>query len=163
MKTKILFLLVCFVFIICTIIASIPNLSIIINSTPREGRAIIAVYDKFESTPIQNATVCILETQTYYETSKLGLVTLSFPLSTKNTLNTSPLDAPFQNFTLLIYANGYLPHFYHGIKIEHNITKTGVVINLTPLTTNLNSTYTESYEFPNTAYSENLIKKFRQQ
>lgn len=150
-----------FCFVIFLFFFSYSTQPISTSITQTCGRAIIAVFDKYDSTPIDNATICILETREYYQTNKLGSLILSFETTrqTKPVFNNSLKD--FDEYTLLIYKNGYFPHFYHNLKIEHNITRSGIIVNLEPLYPEAEISYTEDFDYPSSDWSKSVIKYFR--
>lgn len=129
------------------------------NSPYSQGKVVINVYSG--TTPIDNATVCIIETGEYYYTTQSGATkTITIPATSEKQFK-SFKDKPFTEYTLLVYKNGYLPHIYYGLKITPNTTKIGVTINLTELGINPNIAYTQSYEYPSDAYSENIIASYK--
>lgn len=125
------------------------------NTQPKSGKVIISVF--CNSQPLPNATICIIETSEYYYTNPNGY-TKTIELPTKEVNKISVNNAkPYTEYTLLVYKNGYLPHIYYGLKITAGQTKLGVVVSLTEYGIYPSLTYTESYEFPNTSFSENII------
>lgn len=148
-------------FIVFIFIFSYNSQSVYTLATVAEGKAIIAVFDKHENTPIDNASICVLDTREYYQTNKLGSCVLSFETSkqTKPIFNNSLKE--FDEYTLLIYKNGYYPHFYHNLKIEHNITRTGIIIKLEPLSLETEISYTEDFDFPPQDWSKTAIQYYR--
>ena len=160
MKTKTIFVLLCMLFIFIMAVVYCPSY-ITSSSTSPNGSAIVSVFDKQDQTPINNATICIIETGEYFTTNKLGAIKFTLPAKAKNKLSFSNPNKNWQEYTLLIYSNGFYPHVYYGLKIVANNTKTGIVINLEQLSTNSPQTYTQEYEYPNDIWTLQLIKKYK--
>lgn len=159
-----------FIFCICAIlilgaivgISLLPNLSSPAATQPAFGRVKISVLDSVNLTPIKDATVCVVETREYYPTNSLGQTnTIKLLAKTPTNLNQTPPTKSTETYTLLVYKNGFFPHIYHGLKIQPNITKTGVVIMLTEVYSAANFSHTESYEYPSQDWSTELIKNYK--
>lgn len=121
---------------------------------------IISVFDKANLTPIKNANILIIETNENYQTNSLGSSgKITLPYHQKEKISSSIKDKPWNEYTLLVTKNGYLPHLHFNLKIEKDKIKTGVVISLTEIQNEPNSTFTTSYELPPTTYIEDIIKK----
>lgn len=162
MKSFLVYLSFTLAFVSILAVSSLPTIAKETTTNNPIGKVLISVLDEKEHTPILNASICIIETREYYETNKLGQTdVISLPAKSSNTLNATPPTKAHETYTLLIYKNGYFPHIYYGLKIENNITKTGVVISLTERYPEADFTYTESYEFPTPTWSQELIDKYR--
>ena len=131
------------------------------SNTINTGKAIISVFDKQYNSPILNATICVLETREYYQTNKLGSSIISLPTKATNKLKYSSPEKNWTEYTLLIYKNGYYPHILYGLQIEHNITTSGIVIELEELSEYTSHNHTQSYYYPNDAWVENVIKEYK--
>lgn len=160
MRTKPLLILLAVISLI-----SITHISfssyITASNTPTYGSAIISVFDKQDQTPINNATICIIETGDYYLTNKLGSIKFTLPAKNTNKLSLSNPNKNWQEYTLLVYSNGFYPHIYYGLKIVDNNTKTGIVIKLEKLSHNSSQNFTQEYEYPNDIWTLQLIKKYK--
>ena len=158
MKNNIIFLVSTFLFILIIYITAIPLSSTETFSSQETGTAIISILSE-DHTPINNAIIKIAETQEYTTTNKLGSSTLTLPAYSTNKLEkyTNP-QKNWTEYTIIVYANGYYPHIYFGLKIIQNIKKTGIVISLKSLNFSNDTPYTTSYEYPNPDWIENLIE-----
>lgn len=161
MKKFCLSICLVFCFVVFIFIFSYNSQTVYTSVTVASGKAVVAVFDKYENTPIDNATICVLETREYYQTQKLGSCVLTFETTkqTKPIFNNSLKE--FDEYTLLIYKNGYYPHFYHNLKIQHNITRTGIIIKLEPLALETEISYTEDFDYPPQDWSETAIQYYR--
>ena len=160
MKNKICFFFLIFGFVATTLMLTLPIATKQANTITTFGKVVISVFSKSDHTPIENATVCVIETNEYFFTSSLGSTQkIQLQASKKSdiyfSLNT------WTEYTLLIYKNGFYPHLYYGLKIQPNQTKTGIVITLTERMPHDEFTFTQSYEYPSTSWSENIIDKYK--
>lgn len=157
MKNKLTFLLTLLIFL-CVL--SIPTSSFATQTTSNNSsfcKVRISVFDE-QNQPIDMATICIVETQEYFSTSRLGQLELSFSIeSDKNIFK----KTNWKEFTLLIYKNGYRPHILYGLKAIPNINRTGIVITLKDTTQNKEIPFTQSYDYPTTDFSSNIINQFK--
>jgi len=158
MKHFLLSLTMIFIYIVFCFLFSCSSTSFTqTNQTGNQSKITISVFSG--STPIENATVCIIETQEYYYTNKHGTTAPIYLLSSKQSLIQKNIS--FTEYTLLVYKNGYLPHIYYGLKITHNQNRLGIAISLTEYGILPNATFTESYEYPPKSFSENIITTYK--
>ena len=133
-----------------------------VSSTNPTGKLIVSVFDDFETTPIKNATICVIETNEYYYTDSLGRtkpITLYAKPPTKLSKRKYADGSP-EEYTILCYKNGYTPHILYGVKIINNQTRVGVIISLENLTED-SPPYTESYDFPTEDFSLEILNKYK--
>lgn len=149
-----LFLLI-FLLIYTTIIIAPSSQLVNLSSTWAKIR--ISIFDE-QHQPIDMATICIVETNEYLSSGKLGQCELNFNTSAKiNLFN----NAKWEEFTILIYKNGYKPHIIYGLKAIPNITRTGIVITLKSTIYDNNKKFETSYDFPPNDYSNYIINSHK--
>ena len=161
MKSKAFYFLLLTFFILAILFTTMPPFSTATTSTTGMGSAIISVLNKQDNSPVFDATICIVETKEYYQTNKLGSIKLSLPAKSTNKLQFKNPQKEWQEYTLLIYKNGFYPHIYHSLKITSNITRSGIVINLEEILNNSDISYTQEYEYPNNIWCEQLINNHK--
>lgn len=162
MKNKIFSFSIFILFVFLLIPHIFASTSLLVSSDQKFGSVVISVFNIQDHLAIENATIVILETQEYYQSGKLGATqTIELPTETKNKLTFSSPSKDWTEYTLLIYKNGFYPHIHHGLKITPNYKKIGVIINLTPISSSDTTTHTESYEYPPTNWSIEIIDKYR--
>jgi len=161
MKNKIFYLTLLLLFAVTLSLPYVSNPTQYTSNTQKIGQAIISVFDSQENTPIQNATICILETKEYYQTNKLGSIKFSLPANNNNSLKYSSPKKDWQEYTLLIYKNGYYPHLYFGLKIKHNTLSSGIAITLKNLSFPNDTPYTTDYSYPTHDWLEQIINEYK--
>ena len=127
------------------------------NTTLSTSKVRISVFDE-QNQPIDMATIYIVETHEYYSTAKLGQLELSLETTSKNNIFKKE---NWQEYTLLIYKNGYIPHVLYGLKAIPKINRTGIVVTLKDTSHNTNIPFTQSYDFPSDDYSTNIINNHK--
>lgn len=157
MKKNLIFFTTLILFILTTTIPiTSSNLKEISLSTTW-AKVRLSVFDE-QNQPIDMATICIIETNEYYTTQKLGQCEIKFIINkTSNIFKSSS----WEEFTLLIYKNGYKPHILFGLKAIPNITKTGIVITLIDVNYNTENTYTQSYDYPNNTHALKILNEYK--
>lgn len=156
-------------FLISLLASVIFAVGIILNITPQIketsnqeniSSVYISVLDIYDLTPINNATIIITETGEHHQTNDLGSSgKITLPYHKENKIKTSFKDKPWNEYTIIITKNGYIPHIHFGLKIESGRTKTGTTIKLTPLELGDETKFTTSYEYPSNTYITSLIEK----
>lgn len=143
--------IICFAIIIfCPVSTS----SIKVSSSTKFASLLIHVKDNYSGDPINNATICIINTRQYYTSNKNGYTdTISLPLFDEYQHD----DYYFYN--LLIYKNGYNDFFYFNLKVKPNQKRADVVIPLIPIINESDMETTLFYEPPYEKTINTLIKE----
>jgi len=157
MKRIILFIFSLSLFIVLLGLATTPSSINPVSLTNSIGKVRISVFDS-HCEPIEMASVCITESHEYHTTGKLGECELSFQTKTDNRFSPSP---NWTEYTLIISKNGYIPHILYGLKVQPNITRTGIVITLKEISPYETATHTQSYDFPTDAHSTFIINRYK--
>ena len=126
-----------------------------VSLTPAIGKVRISIFDSL-CEPIEMATICVMETHEYYTTGKLGECELVLPAKKTNKFSNGP---NWTEYTLIITKNGFIPHILYGLKAQANITRTGIVVTMKELSPYTLETFTQSYDFPTSIYSTNIINQ----
>lgn len=157
MKNNLIFVICLLVLILAILLPIQSSATNFVNTSYNWSKIRISVFDE-QNQPIDMATVCIVETNEYFQTAKLGQIELCLELPAKNNIFKKN---NWQEYTILIYKNGYKPHILYGLKAIPDITRTGIVVILKD---NLNSKdipFTESYDYPSHDYSSTIIDKYK--
>ena len=155
MKSFIVTIISLVLFILITIISLTPSIQKV-SLTSLVSKLSLSVYDE-DNKPINNATIYILETNEYHTTNHTGIASISLTYNTKNKILLKQNDKEWNEFTIITYKNGYLPHIVYGTKIQKGINRVGLIITLTSLENANSKTYTSSYDFPPSSYTEHII------
>ena len=156
-------ILVCF-FVISQSLVSLNKLFLYFSlvsqssSNGKVGTFVVTVLESGSLNPIDNATVCIVETKKYYQTNKHGSTNkLTAPI-----LNSSPLNnSLIQNWgeiTLLVYKPGYADTIIFNTAIFVDKIRIGIVVFLNPIINNEDNKPTIISETPNEIWVKELIK-----
>lgn len=125
------------------------------------GRLAITVLELNTNKPVDNASICIVESREYYSTNKNGLTdTIQVPILKNNNLNNS-LQTNWGEITLLVYKPGFADHvaFYQSVPIKQ--TRLGVVVYLTPIYSADDTLPTITTNAPNNIWIKELIKTYK--
>ena len=127
----------------------------------QSGRVQIKVLEANTLTPIDNATVCIIETRHYETTNKYGKTNLiTVPILRNNNFDLS-LTRNWGELTILVYKNGYSDNISFYNSIIPNTTRIDLIIYLSPITSSSDLSPTISVEEPNNNYIQRLIKLYK--
>ena len=127
----------------------------------QSGRVQIKVLEANTLTPIDNATVCIIETRHYETTNKYGKTNLiTVPILRNNNFDLS-LTRNWGELTILVYKNGYSDNISFYNSIIPNTTRIDLIIYLSPITSSSDLSPTISVEEPNNNYIHRLIKLYK--
>lgn len=125
------------------------------------GKIEVTVLEANTNTPIDNATICIIETRTYETTNKYGKSpTIAVPIL-KNTNFDLSLERGWGEITLLVYKNGYKDNISFYTSIIPGAKRVGIVIHLSPILSLEDTKPTISVEYPSDTWAENLIKLYK--
>lgn len=118
----------------------------------------ISIIDLKTREPINNATVCIVETERYYTTDKNGNTpTIQVPYI-KNSNFDNILERPWGDITILAYKDGYVDYLVFYIMVQKNSTRY-LTLTLAPY-----SAGSEPYlliESPDNEWAKELITKYK--
>ena len=125
------------------------------------GSIVVTVLEKNTLDPIDNATVCVIETREYYYTSNKGLTKkISVPIIENANFNNS-LKRNYGEITLLVYKAGYASaiSFYNIIK--PNTTNVGVIFYLSPIINEEDNKIEIISNTPDTSWATELEKLYK--
>jgi hypothetical protein len=118
----------------------------------------ISIIDLKTREPLENATVCILETKQYYTTDKYGNTpTIQAPYL-KNSNFDDVLERPWGDITILAYKDGYVDYLVFYIMVQKNKTRY-LTLTLAP-----HSVGSEPYliiESPDDDWAKEIIKRYK--
>ena len=109
----------------------------------------LKVENYYTSTPLQNATVCLIDNQKYYKTDENGCLEIAFEEG----------KAP-KNCSILVYKEGFTDHVVFNIKVLNGLVRFAPTIKLKELSDN-SPPYTISYDTPSDKEIEQLIAKYK--
>lgn len=123
-----------------------------------EGSIFVSVLESGSLTPIDCATVCVIESKTYHTTNKKGLTErITVPLLVNQNYNNS-LTPPNGEITLLAYKTGYVDSLLFNVKVPINSTRLTVIIYLSPIHNSNENKPTIASELPNEIWAQQIIK-----
>ena len=137
------------------------NTAIFSSAQAKNGEIVVTVLETNTLNPVDNATVCIIETKKYYQTNTKGLTEkISAPILKNQNFNNS-LERPWGELTILVYKPGYADSINFYTAINQNTTRVGFVVYLTPIINEEDNTPTVNTETPNPSYITQLINLFK--
>ena len=144
--------------IIC--ITIIPSITIPANAPNNEGSIVVTILEQGSNKPIDNATICVIETKEYFATNKNGVSEkITLPILKNKNLDNS-LNQNWGEITLLAYKPGYSDHILFSEPVPINQTRYGLIIHLTPIYSSIDTSPTISVNKPDTAWVNELIKLY---
>ena len=156
-------ILVCFI-VILEMLVSLNKLFLYFalvkqsNSNNKVGVFVVSVLEAGSLNPIDNATVCVIETKKYYQTNSHGSTNkLSAPILNSSPLNNS-LVQNWGEITLLVYKPGYADTIVFNTAIFVDKIRIGIVVFLNPIINSEDNKPTIISETPNEAWVKELIK-----
>lgn len=130
-------------------------------ATTQTGKLVVSVLETNTLTPIDNATVCVIETRKYYQTNKKGLTeNIVLPVIVNPNFNVSAPQT-WGEVTLLVYKNGYADAICFRTKIYPNTTRVGCVVFLPPIINDGDNQPIINQELPPDEYIRDLIRLFK--
>ena len=103
------------------------------STNAQMGSFVITVLEKNTLAPIENATVCVIETKEYHSTNNHGLTKkISVPIIENTNFNTS-LKRPYGEITFLVYKAGYSSAISFYNITRPNTTNVGTIFYLEPI------------------------------
>jgi hypothetical protein len=118
----------------------------------------IKIIDLKTREPLENATVCIVETSKYYTTDKQGNTpTIQVPYL-KNSNFDNVLERPWGDITILAYKDGYVDYLVFYIMVQKNKTR---YLTLTLAPYSVGSKPYLIIESPDDAWAKEIIKKYK--
>ncbi|MBQ7579655.1 MAG: hypothetical protein IJT25_03905 [Clostridia bacterium] len=142
-------------------ILSIKKETTSVYSQSEFGSIIVSVLEKGSLAPIDNATVCVIETRQYYSTTNNGLTEkISVPIIENSTFSNS-LKQNYGTITLLVYKLGYssVISFYNIVK--KNTTSVGNVVFLEPIINSIDNKTEIITNNPDSAWANELAKLYK--
>ncbi|MCR5553234.1 MAG: hypothetical protein K6F08_00590 [bacterium] len=128
------------------------------SATSKVGTFVVTVLEAGSLNPIDNATVCIVETKKYYQTNNHGSTNkLSAPILNSSPLNNS-LVQHWGEITLLVYKPGYADTIVFNTAIFVDKIRIGIVVFLNPIINNEDNKPTIISETPDEVWVKELIK-----
>lgn len=149
--------------LLCNIIlvfVVLPRTSSVFSGTKTASLS-ITVKDAATEEPLENSTVCIIETGGYYKTDKDGKTgVIKVPLL-KNTNFDKSSPRPWGEITLLAYKDGYIDFILFYVMVYENQTRNGPNIYLYA-TDDPETALTHSLvEGPETGWVNDLVRKYK--
>ncbi len=140
-------LILCFLYPLSTTVTDV-------STKTQFANVIIQVKNKQTNNPINNASICILNTRQYYYTNKNGYSeSISIPLFDEYKVE------DYYIYNLLIYKNGYNDYIYYGLKVKPNQKRADIVISLIPIINLQDIETTLFFEPPYPKTIETIIKE----
>lgn len=131
------------------------------DAAAKTGYAQIKVLEAGSLKPIDNATVCIIETKSYCYTDKYGNAPKqAIPIVPNNNYDIS-LARNWGEFTILVYKPGYCSYISFYNEIYAGSTRVGIVCMLSPIINDNDPRITTNVVTPNEAWVETLIALFK--
>lgn len=130
--------------------------------SPRQTAKIqITVIEEDTLLPINNATVCIIDSRHYENTNKHGKTGfISVPVVPINNYSLSSVPQ-FGSLSILVYKTGYADNLTLNFPIYPETISVGLVVKMRPIINKEDLSPTISSEKPNMAWCENLIKLYK--
>lgn len=131
------------------------------SSMQSNASIVITVLENGTNKPIDNAAVCIIETKSYYSTNNNGVTEkIEVPVIRNQNFDNS-LIRNFGEITILAYKPGYSDHIHFYEEVRPSQTKLGIIIKLTPIYSQTDTTPTITCNTPNKSWAEQLINIFK--
>ena len=139
-----------------TSLLSINLYEIAINTSSftNHTKIVVAVFNS-DGSPINNATVCVIDDRTYTKTNSNGLtdpITINVPEYDDNNR---------QTITLLAYKNGYASHIRYNVSVYKNQTKTGIILETYEILNQSDPSVITSYEQNPKYLEDKIIKQYK--
>lgn len=125
------------------------------------GTIKVQVLDDTTSKPIDNATVCVIESRHYENTNKYGYTSYIFVPIVRNTSFDISCERNWGELTLLVYKGGYADNLSFYNEVKPGTTKVGIVIRLRPIINEEDKSPTISVSTPDTSWCNNLINLYK--
>ena len=163
-ETTVLILLtifICFCFSIFYNLGRLSNTKQSMATIIESGKIQIKVLEANTLSPIDNATVCIIETRHYENTNKNGITSLiEIPIIRNQNYDIS-LPQKWGNLTILVYKSGYADNISFNNCVFPSSTNIGTTIFLSPIINKADNTPTVSIDKPNNIWIQSLIKLYK--
>lgn len=146
-------ILSCIIFALCLLYPYTVSTSEVLSRT-QFSSVIIHVKDNHADKPINNATICVLNTRQYYHTNKNG--------------NTDNIQIPlfdeykkddYYIYNLLVYKSGYNDYIYYGLKVKPSQKRADISIPLIPIINYQDIETTIYFEPPYPKSIDTIIKE----
>ena len=130
--------------------------------SPRQTAKLqITVLEESSLIPINNATVCIVDSRHYENTNKHGQTSIiSVPIIPLNNFSMSSLPQ-FGYLTILVYKSGYSDNLTLNYPILPETLSVGLTIKMRPIINEEDLEPTVSSITPNVDWCKNLIKLYK--
>ena len=158
---KYLVAIVLFMLLFFNILSSVSLISHIPSSTRNTtGYAIIKVLESNTLSPVGNATICVVETKTYYQTDKYGYSQkIEIPIIPNSNFDIS-LKRNWGEFTIIVYKPGYSTFVsYYNLVMSHS-TNAGIICYLSPIINPSDPMIICKSNSPNDDYNKSLVELF---
>ena len=124
----------------------------------KQGQIVISVLEAGSLKPIENATICVVETRTYFQTDSNGFSEkINVPILINKNFNLT-LTPPNGEITLLVYKSGYADNITFFVKVPTNKTRLGIVVLLTPIYSDNDISPKISAEVPDETWAKQIIQ-----
>ena len=132
-----------------------------VAGTSKAAHLTVTVKEAITNIPLENATVCIIETNSYYQTDKGGKTKLITVPVIKNANFDGSSPRPWGEITLFVYKDGYIDFILFYVMVYEGQTRTGPNITLYPNYDPENAVTHSLIEGPDNDWVETLTKKYR--
>lgn len=131
------------------------------NITVSTGKIQVEVLEANSNRPIDNATVCVIESRHYESTNKYGKTSLITVPIIKNVNFDLSVERSWGEVTLLVYKNGYADSINFYTAVIPNSTRVGIIIYLWPIIAEEDSRPNVNIDSPNELWIKSLIKLYK--
>ena len=131
------------------------------STTNPTGYTIVKVLEDGSLAPINNATICIVETRSYYQTNKYGYTEkIPVPIISNKNFDIS-LKREYGEFTLIVYAPGYSTLISYYNSVYAGMTNAGIVCKLPLVINQSDENFVVFSNKPSDEYSAQLINLYK--
>lgn len=127
----------------------------------QSGKIIVTVLEESTLKPIDNATVCIIETRHYENTNIHGKTNYIIVPILPNTNFNLTNQREYGELTILVYKSGYSDHISFYNMIYPGFINAGIVIKLKPIINQEDISPVIDTKSPDKSWCEKLIKLYK--
>ena len=121
----------------------------------------ITVKEAVTNIPLENTTVCVIETGEYYNTNESGSTgAIKVPVLNNGNFDES-LPRPWGEVTVFVYKDGYIDFILFYVMVYEGKTRNGPSITLYPTDDPENALAHSLIESPDNEWVNILIKKYK--
>lgn len=145
------------------VIASVisPDAVSVFGSNSDTAYLTVNVLEGYTETPIENASVVVVETGKVYQTNKDGMTDKIDVPVVRDTRYDSIIQKPWGEVTLIIYKEGFVPYALFYLQVLGGQTREGVKILLFEEGQTESAEPFSIIEGPNRVWVDALVEKYR--